>query len=141
MAAQDYDKDTLQAWVEMVQRVALDPCTPEVGPSIPIPRPRDPCVLADLFGAVRRINQPVALVLSAVRYADMRRYGDPPLERESRAWVLMTGVQSRLWGCPVITGPRGTDPAKVWMVGRIWSAAHTLNRWGWVKQEGVVQLP
>lgn len=127
------NKDTLKMWVETVLQVVSAPNTPEVGSPIVIPRPRDTSALSDLFGALRNVGEPKALVMPAVRYADLRRH-DRVLDIETHAWIIKTGIQGHLYSCPIITAPRGTDPTKVWVVGRV------INGWGWIKQEGAVQL-
>lgn len=84
-------------------RESLDSAT-QIGSTVQYIAPLTSGILADCFASLEKEGYVVrAVLMSADRYADLRRFGRDILDIETRAWVLRKGLQSRIWGASIIT--------------------------------------
>lgn len=81
-------------------------------PDIPVVAPLNPAVLADAFSQIERHDLRVARIyMHATDYADLRKFGDNVIDRETQRTLLQTGLMGVLWGAQIITSrlvPAGT---------------------------------
>jgi hypothetical protein len=102
----------------------MDENTLVVGKAIDAGGPLFVELFGDAFGAVNNVAEIKAVVLHAVDWDPVRKFGRDVLDIETCGVRPFTGA--RLWGHPFFTYA-GIPEGSVWVVGE--------NKDGWVKQE------
>lgn len=105
------------------------------GDPIPFVRPVLAAVLADGFGSLERLDARVcAVLMSAVLYTDIRKFGRDIVRVNEDVTLLRKGLQAHMWGASIVTQsylpqnevvllgeifPEGTPERRVWVEQRL----------------------
>jgi HK97 family phage major capsid protein len=108
-AAED---DRVFAILDALATNGFDSVPGGTNPDIPVVAPLSASAIADAFASIERHDLRVARIfMNATDYADIRKFGDNILDRETQRDLLKTGLMGEIYGAQIIVSrlvPAGT---------------------------------